>query len=404
MKVMKLALLGTAALAAVSVSARADDVSALKAQIEALNARMAAYEAQPAVPAGYSLLSVSKGDAHWVYGVDDASAKGDKAHLISILPTADVPASTTVEWSGYVKGAVIWHDAGAVNSASQSDWTYDAVDVRTKAGLSVKGYTDTAVGEVGAKIALQANTGWNSANGFLDGTWNGKSKSAVNTDGVSGWWKMTPELTLSAVQGGSLAGNGQGWDGAGKAVFLGEDGGFAWDASQLRLAYASGPIGVAIGVEDASNTTTSSALGVAGEVTYAGDMFSAEVNAGWQGKGSSGPETRWVVDAGLGMNLSDMFFVSVAAGMGSGHSTSDDFSKVSAVAQAHLSDSILVELGAAKTWNEGASNDFLNYGGGIYYKPVSQLTIGLEGVVYEGQSASSFQDSTRIGLVTAFSF
>ena len=38
MKTMKLALLATAAVAAVTVSARADEVSDLKAQLEALNA------------------------------------------------------------------------------------------------------------------------------------------------------------------------------------------------------------------------------------------------------------------------------------------------------------------------------------------------------------------------------
>ena len=58
MKTMKVALLATAALAVVSVSARADDVAALKAQLEALNARVAQLEAAPAVPTGYSLLTI----------------------------------------------------------------------------------------------------------------------------------------------------------------------------------------------------------------------------------------------------------------------------------------------------------------------------------------------------------
>ncbi len=40
MKIMKLALLGTVALAAVSVNVRADDLADLKSQIEALNSRI----------------------------------------------------------------------------------------------------------------------------------------------------------------------------------------------------------------------------------------------------------------------------------------------------------------------------------------------------------------------------
>jgi len=84
---MKIALLGTAALAAVSVSARADNLSDLKAQIEALNARVATLETAPAVPAGYQMVSFSK--------------EGNN-HIISIMPTADMPATTVITWSGYV--------------------------------------------------------------------------------------------------------------------------------------------------------------------------------------------------------------------------------------------------------------------------------------------------------------
>jgi hypothetical protein len=47
MNVLKIALLGTAALAAVSVSARADDLADLKAQIEALNGRISQLESTP---------------------------------------------------------------------------------------------------------------------------------------------------------------------------------------------------------------------------------------------------------------------------------------------------------------------------------------------------------------------
>ncbi len=69
MKTMKVALLATAALAAVSVSARADDTAAIKAQLEALTARIAQLEAAPAVPVGYSLLTISEGTPTVVPGL-----------------------------------------------------------------------------------------------------------------------------------------------------------------------------------------------------------------------------------------------------------------------------------------------------------------------------------------------
>ncbi len=101
MKTMKVALLATAALAAVSVSARADDTAAIKAQLEALTARIAQLEAAPAVPTGFSLLTISDATATVVPGLGVSSKQlaheGDKATVIGILPTADAPASASIE-------------------------------------------------------------------------------------------------------------------------------------------------------------------------------------------------------------------------------------------------------------------------------------------------------------------
>ncbi len=110
MNVLKLALLGTAAVAAVSVSARADDLSDLKAQIEALNGRISQLESTPSVPAGYQLLSVSEADAIIIPSLDADKDYGKKATNIGILPTADVPASTNIQWSGFVRAGVVYKD------------------------------------------------------------------------------------------------------------------------------------------------------------------------------------------------------------------------------------------------------------------------------------------------------
>ena len=112
MKVMKLALLGTAALAGCVGSARADDLSALKAQIEALQADVAALQAAPSVPAGYSLMTVSEGDRIVVPGLEvrDSNAQSKTVTTIGVLPTADVPASTVIQWSGSVRAALVYDD------------------------------------------------------------------------------------------------------------------------------------------------------------------------------------------------------------------------------------------------------------------------------------------------------
>ena len=114
MKTMKVALLATAALAAVSVSARADDTAAIKAQLESLTARIAQLEAAPSVPTGFSLLTISEGTASAVPGSEvlnkDAVSYGEKATVIGILPTADMPATTSIEWSGFVRAAIQYTD------------------------------------------------------------------------------------------------------------------------------------------------------------------------------------------------------------------------------------------------------------------------------------------------------
>ena len=158
MKVMKLALLGTAALAAVSVSARADNLSDLKSQIEALQADVAALQAAPSVPAGYSLLTMSEAPAIVVPGLEvrDSNAKSATVNTIGVLPTADVPASTVIQWSGSVRAAIAYDDvdydlAPVLFEAGVDD---NNLHLKARGRLDVTGTTDTAVGEVGAAISF----------------------------------------------------------------------------------------------------------------------------------------------------------------------------------------------------------------------------------------------------------
>ena len=108
MKTMKVALLATAALAAVSVSARADDAADIKAQLEALNARIAQLEAAPAVPTGFNLLAYGDKDAIMIPSLDSNPAAGTKVSTISIVPSADVPAAAEIQWSGFVRAAIVY--------------------------------------------------------------------------------------------------------------------------------------------------------------------------------------------------------------------------------------------------------------------------------------------------------
>jgi hypothetical protein len=418
MNMMKIALLGTAALAAVSVSARADNLSDLKAQIEALNARVAAVETAPAVPAGFSLMTVGTADALVIPGLDVDKNYGKTATQIAIMPTADVdaPASTVIQWSGFVRAALVYTDG--------FDSTVRGVDVQTfdilsRAEIKVAGKTDTAVGEVGASVKLRAQ--FATAGGFSrTGTtpfFNGTTGAKPNFQlpGAWGYWKMTPELTLAGGVDGTLAGIGYGYDGACNCYYTDNANagyGHAGDPVQMRLSYASGPISVAIALEDYLNDTTpgasGSSLGVAGEVKYSGDTISGELSAGYWAAPISGPEDAYQIAAGLGFSLGDMAKISVAAGIGSGHLLVDDYWKASILGSVNLSEVAHAEIGYSHFNTDvvgGRDQDAVL--AGIYYDPVSQLTIGLEGEWIQDEDILADgldHSSVTADLVTVFRF
>lgn len=465
MKVMKLALLGTAALAAVSVSARADDLSALKAQIEALQADVAALQAAPAVPAGYSLLTIGEAQSIVVPTLEANKFEyGASANNIGILPTADVPASTNIQWSGFVRAALVytdgsesWEGAVAAGPATTSDDSnYDELHILSRAELKVVGTTDTAVGEVGAMVKLR---------GEFDGT----SGGDVTIPEAWGWWKMTPELTFGGGYTGSLSTINHGADNM-TAMYSGglAAGPYGFgDATQFRLSYASGPLSAAVALVHWADSETHNVVlpapngpvpvagvtpsfkdadnefGAEGEIKYSGDMFSVELAGGVR-------EDNWKLGAGVTANLSDMFSLQIGGQIGEDNDfntvsyvypgganlyTSDasmSYWNISALVVASLSDAISVELGASYQDADGSADniqtpaltgdtDFeqtvLGVAGGIYYTPVSQLTLGVEagwnqtdtdGVVtaapalgaWESQSA----EETNIAFVSVWRF
>ncbi len=405
MKVLKLALIGTAALAAASVTARADDLADLKAQIEALNGRISQLEAAPAVPAGYQLLSVSKADAIVVPSLDvDGAYKQTNVTTIGILPTADVPASTNIQWSGYARAGLIYsHTSGVYPSGKKS-----GVDIAARGQLKVVGTTDTSVGEVGAQIQIRGNY-----HGHGDaGTSFYSGYNSFKMNEAWGWWKMTPELTLGGGYTGSLSAIGYGIDGSCNCYYTDNASSSFYnhgDTTQMRLSYASGPMSAAIALEDdhghASHFYSESSLGVAGEVKYSGDMLSGEVSAGVWNKGTGVGATShaaWQIAAGMGFNLGDMAKLSIAAGTGRSHSNTKYWS-ANALLSANLSDAVHAEIGYGHGHNMGARTEDTALAG-IYYDPVSQLTVGLEGEWIHDKNPGSKVSNTTVDLVTVFRF
>ena len=367
MKMIKMALLGGAAMAVTAASAQADDLEALKAQIDALNTRVAAMETAPSVPTGYQLIAISEGELQETPGLGftarERAAYGTKSTVISVLPTADAPAGTTITWSGYARAGLVYQNESVDASrdsynwdTGNEEWVFDEessasgsaddddIDVKARGQIRVKASTDTAVGEVGVDIRLRAN-------------FNGNGSGDVYSDVAWGYWAMTPELTFGGGYTGSLGNIGYGYDGACSCYYT-DNADLAFnpnDTTQLRLSYGSGPVSFAIALEDASiraggdnfgadDVANEDELGVAGEMKYSGDIFSGEISGVWRGVNGdeyntislerdgeevdfdlldSELDAMWQVGVGVGFALGDMANLSLAAAMGEGPLTEE---------------------------------------------------------------------------------
>jgi hypothetical protein len=408
MNTIKFALLGTAALAAVSVSAQAStasDIAALKAQVEALSAQVAANEASTSVPAGFQLVTVSQQPAIVVPGI---AGDGRDVTTIAIVPTADAPASTVIQWSGFARAALVYSD-GPDTVAPVSDQIY--FNVKARGQINVVGKTDTAVGEVGAQLSVRGN--WDS-NAFnpLPAPGSGLAINGGNATAVIsnawGWWKMTPDLTLAGGFNGSLSSIGYGYDGSCSCYYTDNArAGTALngDTAQMRLTYSSGPMTAAIALEDGTSLVApvnTNVLAVAAKVGYVGDMFSAAVSGGFEPAWTGVAEAKYVAAIGGKVGLGDVGFISMEADVGSGHALGDNFWGASILGSLNLSDQAHFEVAYNHAHFDATASDEDAVLAGIYYEPVSQLTIGLEGEWIKDSSLA--QSGFSADLVTVFRF
>ena len=373
------------------------ELADLKAQVEALNARVAQMEAAPSVPAGYSLLTIGDGQAYSVPGMsrEEASSFAGDATIMSVLPTADAPAGATIEWNGYVRQTVYY---GEVHGAD------DYLDLNYRGRLNMTARTDTAVGEVGVRLRFEADGSW------VD------TEPSVTMPVVWGWWAMTPELTLGGGYSGSLGNIGFGYDSC--AVCATIDGAAVYtnpgDASQLRLTYASGPLSMAVALEDSNSgglypskpwsEGTRQDFGVAGELAYAGDTFSGEISGVWRNTAPSAASDAYNIGAGIGFNLADFANISMAGTFGQ-MTDNTDYWTINALAHMNLTDEVFMEVGAGYGNYDSASlfrpNDTVGVMAGLYYMPVDQLTLGVE-AEYVGLDGA--KDWMEGGFVAIWSF
>lgn len=422
MRRMKMVLAGCVALAGLTGHAAADELDALKAEIEALNARIAAMEQAPAVPQGFRLLSIYEGALEETpgapLGARERAAYAGRATYIAVMPTADAPSGATISWSGYVRADLVYNGVdiethARAYSLTGGDWVRDPAkdeksssntpdtDVGGRSQLLLQANTKTDVGKIGVEIEMR-------------GDMDGNGSSDIYAKVAWGYWEMTPELTLAGGYNQSLGDIVYGYDGS-CTCYVTDNADVDFnpgDTTQLRLSYAEGKFGANVALEGAAlnnGTISEGLLGVAGDITYSGDLFSGEIAGVWRdsNKSQTGSSQIWQVGLGGSIELGDAGSFTFAAATGEGPYTVVTSGTIinglaynnlwwgaSAFTSLNLGDKAHIELAAGYKHREGDQSVYKGYDvsdvnyhtyavmGGLYYTPVSQLTLGIEGEWY----------------------
>lgn len=440
MRKLALVLLGSAAMAASAIATKADELADLKSELAALDARLAAIEASPAAPEGFRLLTVSEGALVETPGAPlparARAAYGGHATFIGILPTAYAPAAASISWSGYTRAGLVYegvdkstHDKAYVlqngtwvrdpsKDIKTSDVTNDT-NVGARGQLLVQAKTGTSAGEVGVELEMRADLQGNAlADLYAKIAW--------------GYWAMTPDLTFGGGYNQSVGDIVYGYDGSCTCYFTDNaDVDFnPGDTTQLRASYVAGAVTFDVALESAAldfeNDDEDNAkindglLGVAGDISYAGDVFSGEIAGVWRDSDQSqtGSSQIWQVGLGGSVEIGDLGTVAFAAATGEGpYEVNSSGTIVNGLAynnlwwgasiwsSINLGDKAHMELAGGYKHRDGDQSTYKTYDvsdldyhtyavmGGLYYTPVDQLTLGVEGEWYTTETTSNAIDT-----------
>jgi hypothetical protein len=391
MKKMKWVLLGSAALAVTATAARADDLNALKAEIEALQSRVSQLEAQPqaSMPSGYSLMAIRDGQGTYEGVLAERNTdkvRENSGFTLSVLPTADAAPAAEVSVSGEIRTALIYTD---FNEGDDDDYD-DNLDVKVRGRIFIKGKADTAVGEVGGYFRLQADGGGD----FSDYSESTKMNKAY------GWWKFAPNWELMAGYNDNTAALQVGWDWLAATGPVRSFGPSNTNNEQMRLTYSDGPLSFALALEDpdpvvifgsTESPDKSDLPALEAYLMYSTDAFTVQIAALVSDDDSDDffsfedGDLDWAIGGGGTIGISDGFQITASAVVGEGTSSyannlgpltnDEDFWGASLGILAHLSEDTRLELGVGYE-DYDLADTALGIGGGVYWDPVSQVTLG----------------------------
>jgi hypothetical protein len=393
-KTIKTAFYATAAFAAVSSGAYADDLFNLKSLMANLNSSDAASQASVQIPGGYT-----------------------------VTPTADAAPSdaaaveepfTEVKVSGYVKTGFIFDDKKdgsptiAGRPAGQAD---PSRDIDTEIGINVKGSVQSSIGEVGATI----QTKWDIAESTTNA-----ATTALRDEGAVAFWQFLPTMKLEMgrsntgrLENGFDKNTRRLWTFANRRVRSENAGAGFFDRDAyngfMGLSYADGPLTFYVRANDATRGVggggyDDDALGASAKGTYTADMFALELAGGYWGQDDadllpkvSQRGVKWLAGAGAELNFIPGVPLSVAVQTGKLHNDTETLNFSGSVGFT-LTDEI--SAGFSAGWKRisnvptGSTND-LNHTekalhAEIFYAPLSNILLGLEGdYLNDGKLSSS---------------
>ena len=403
MKKIKIGLLATAAMAAVSNLAHADALADLKSAIVSLTAQDALGQASVQAPRGFRISPTA----------DNSAA-----------PAAVEEPFVDVKVSGYLK-------TGFIYSQIKTNLD-DKADFDAEAGINVKGSIQSPLGEVGTTIQLKY--------GINPSTNNSEKGIQLRDEGIIGFWQFTDTMKLETGRGnaGRLE-NGidkntrRLWTFQNRRIRAENAGNGFFDRDMYNgfagLLYASGPVALQLRVHDATRgigagglNADDDALGVSGKAVYAGETVGFEVSGGyWSEDGAvnlplaSQTGVKYLIGAGTDLNFIEGVPVSLAAQYGELHNGTQSL-KLSGSLGLTITDTISAGFGggwtrisntpagAPNTPNDTAGNrEELVAVGGIYYSPMSYLTLGLEGD-WVDDSRPAISDGLTGAIVARYAF
>ena len=400
-KTIKSGLLATAALVTISTLAHADALADLKAAIVGIDTRQAAGQASVGLPRGYSV---------------NPTADAAGTDLAVEEPFVDLKVT------GYIKTGFIYSQV-----KTNGD---DKADFDVEGGVNVKGSVQSALGEVGATIQAKWDIAESSTNA---------ATFALRDDGLIGFWQFSDAMKLEMgrsnagrIENGIDKNTRRIWIVQNRRIRAENAGNGFFDRDMyngfMGLAYASGPIALQVRLHDATRgigaglNADDDAIGVSAKAVYSGEVVGFEASGGYWGEDGAAnlpiaqqTGVKYLIGAGTELNFIEGVPLSFSGQYGELHNGTQSL-KVSGSVGLTITDTIGAGFGGGWTKisntpagmpntpnNTSGNHEELVAVAGVYYSPMTYLTLGLEGD-WVDDSRPAISDGLTGAFVARYAF